>query len=114
YRPPYGVLNATALAVCAQRGWEPVLWTRWGRDWRARATVESVATEVTRDLTGGEVLLLHDADRYSAPGSWHATLGALPAIVATVRARGLELRRLDEGEAGRGDRAHPSERTPRT
>jgi peptidoglycan/xylan/chitin deacetylase (PgdA/CDA1 family) len=97
YRPPYGVLNATALAICAARGWEPVLWTRWGRDWRAGATAASVAGEVTRDLTGGEILLLHDADRYSAPGSWRSTLAALPAIVAAVRARGLEFCRLDEG-----------------
>jgi peptidoglycan/xylan/chitin deacetylase (PgdA/CDA1 family) len=104
YRPPYGVLNATALAICADRGWEPVLWTRWGRDWRARATPAGVAGEVTRDLAGGEILLLHDADRYSAPGSWRTTLQALPVVVDAVRARGLELWRLD---AARGD--HRSE-----
>jgi peptidoglycan/xylan/chitin deacetylase (PgdA/CDA1 family) len=90
YRPPYGVLNATALAVCRERSWEPVLWSRWGRDWRARATPAGVAREVTRDLAGGEILLLHDADRYSAPGSWRTTLAALPAIVAAVRTRGLD------------------------
>ena len=101
YRPPYGVLNATALALCADRGWEPVLWTRWGRDWRARATAAGVAAEITRSLAGGEILLLHDADRYSAPGSWHATVDALPAIVAAVRARGLALRRLDGRQGGR-------------
>lgn len=101
YRPPYGVLNAAALAICAQRGWEPVLWTRWGRDWRARATATSIADEVTRTLDGGEILLLHDADRYSAPQSWRATLGALPAIVTTVRRRGLRFRRLDDAAGGR-------------
>jgi peptidoglycan/xylan/chitin deacetylase (PgdA/CDA1 family) len=109
YRPPYGVLNATALAICAQRGWEPVLWTRWGRDWRARATAASIAREVTRDLAGGEILLLHDADRYAAEGSWRATLDALPAVVAAVRARGLELRRL--GAADGGPHRPPSARS---
>jgi peptidoglycan/xylan/chitin deacetylase (PgdA/CDA1 family) len=101
YRPPYGVLSAAALAICAQRGWEPVLWTRWGRDWRARATATSIATEVTRGLSGGEILLLHDADRYSAPHSWRATLAALPTIVATVHTRGLSFRRLDDAAGGR-------------
>jgi peptidoglycan/xylan/chitin deacetylase (PgdA/CDA1 family) len=97
YRPPYGVLNAMALALCAQRGWEPVLWTRWGRDWRASASAESIVQELTKRLSGGDVLLLHDADRYSAPGSWRATLAALPAIVDQVDTLGLEFRRLDGG-----------------
>jgi peptidoglycan/xylan/chitin deacetylase (PgdA/CDA1 family) len=91
YRPPYGVLSAAALALAREHGWEPVLWTRWGRDWRARATARTVAAEATRALAGGEIVLLHDADRYSAPGCWRATVAALPAIVAAVRAAGLQL-----------------------
>jgi peptidoglycan-N-acetylglucosamine deacetylase len=34
-------------------------------------------------------VLLHDADRYGAPGSWRTTAAALPAIVDAVRAAGL-------------------------
>jgi peptidoglycan/xylan/chitin deacetylase (PgdA/CDA1 family) len=94
YRPPFGVLSASALSICRAREWEPVLWSRWGRDWRARATTHGVVREVTRALTGGEILLLHDADRYSAPGSWRTTLAALPAIVDAVRARGLAFERI--------------------
>jgi peptidoglycan/xylan/chitin deacetylase (PgdA/CDA1 family) len=89
YRPPYGVLNAAALALARRHGWEPVLWTRWGRDWRARATPAGVAAEVTRALGGGEILLLHDADRYSAPRSWATTAAALSLVVERVRADGL-------------------------
>ena len=37
YRPPYGVLNAAALAFARRRGWTPLLWTRWGRDWNWNA-----------------------------------------------------------------------------
>jgi peptidoglycan-N-acetylglucosamine deacetylase len=90
YRPPYGVLSAAALRLARAHAWETILWTRWGRDWRRRATPTSIATELTRDLQGGEILLLHDADRYSAPGSWRATVIALPAIAERIRARGLE------------------------
>lgn len=100
YRPPYGVLNAAALRLARARGWETVLWTRWGRDWRRRATPASITTELTRDLRGGEILLLHDADRYAAPGSWRATAAALPAIADRVRAQGL-----DFAAAGLGHRA---------
>ena len=36
------------------------------------------------------MLLLHDADDYSAPGSWRATVAALPEILARMEGRGLE------------------------
>jgi peptidoglycan/xylan/chitin deacetylase (PgdA/CDA1 family) len=89
YRPPYGVLTAAALALARRHGWEPVLWTRWGRDWRARATPRGVAAEVTRDLAGGEILLLHDADRYGARGCWRTTAAALPLIIHAIEGHGL-------------------------
>jgi peptidoglycan/xylan/chitin deacetylase (PgdA/CDA1 family) len=89
YRPPYGVLNGAALHHARRAGWATVLWSRWGRDWRPHATPESVAAEVTHRLCGGEILLLHDADRYATPGSWRTTLAALPAIVGAVEAAGL-------------------------
>lgn len=89
YRPPYGVLSAAALATARRHGWEPVLWSRWGRDWRARATAESVAAEAAAGLTGGEVVLLHDADYYSAPGSWRTTAAALPRVLDAIATAGL-------------------------
>jgi peptidoglycan/xylan/chitin deacetylase (PgdA/CDA1 family) len=89
HRAPYGVYSTYALQAVRRRGWSPLLWSRWGRDWRARATSASVAAEVTRDLRDGDVLLLHDADDYSAPGSWRATVAALPAVLDRIDAAGL-------------------------
>ncbi|HEY1456900.1 MAG TPA: polysaccharide deacetylase family protein [Solirubrobacteraceae bacterium] len=90
YRPPYGVLNATALRLARGRGWRTLLWSQWGRDWEARATPESIATRVTDGASEGSVLLLHDADDYSAPGSWRRTAEALPAVLERLGAMGLE------------------------
>ena len=39
---------------------------------------ESIAARVTAGAGAGAVLLLHDADDYSAPGSWRRTAAALP------------------------------------
>jgi peptidoglycan/xylan/chitin deacetylase (PgdA/CDA1 family) len=69
YRPPYGVLNAAALRLAGARGWRTLLWSHWGRDWEARATADSIAARVTDGADEGAVLLLHDADDYSAPCS---------------------------------------------
>jgi peptidoglycan/xylan/chitin deacetylase (PgdA/CDA1 family) len=89
YRPPYGIFSPAGLAYTRRRRWRPLLWSRWGRDWAARATPESIASSVTRDLTGGDVLLLHDADWYSAPGSHRNTAAALPRVLDAIEARGL-------------------------
>ncbi|HEY3962437.1 MAG TPA: polysaccharide deacetylase family protein [Gaiellaceae bacterium] len=89
YRPPYGVATPAALRAARRLGLRPVLWSRWGRDWERRATAASVAAQATRNLRGGDVLLLHDADHYSAAGSWAVTAAALPRIVETVRAQSL-------------------------
>jgi peptidoglycan/xylan/chitin deacetylase (PgdA/CDA1 family) len=90
YRPPYGVLNAAALVFARRRGWTPLLWTRWGRDWERHATPASIAWRLVSGLQAGEVLLLHDADYYSAEGSWRRTVRALPGVLDAVASVGLE------------------------
>ncbi len=86
YRPPYGVFSPAGLAAAQHRGLAPLLWSRWGCDWRACATPQSVARRATRELTPGDVILLHDADHYSCDGSWRTTVAALPLVLAAIAA----------------------------
>ena len=88
YRPPYGIFSWYGIGL-AWRGWTPLLWSRWGRDWAARATPASIAAKVTQNLEAGDVLLLHDADTYSAPGSHVRTAAALPRVLEEIELRGL-------------------------
>ena len=90
YRPPYGVFSAAGLALVRRRGWRDLLWSRWGCDWRARTTSAAIARRATRDLSAGDVILLHDADTYSAAGSWRRTAQALPAVLEAVERAGLQ------------------------
>ena len=89
YRPAYGIFSAGGLSAVRRVGLEPLLWSRWGRDWAASASADSVADRVTRGLGAGDVLLLHDADHYSVPGSWRATAAALPRVLEEIARRGL-------------------------
>ena len=89
YRPPYGVFSAGALRLVRELGHEPLLWSRWGRDWGPRETPALIAARAGRDLGAGDVVLLHDADHYSAPGSWSRTAAALPSVLAAAASRGL-------------------------
>jgi peptidoglycan/xylan/chitin deacetylase (PgdA/CDA1 family) len=94
YRPPYGIFSAVGLRAIRSRGWRPVLWSQWGRDWARRATPASIVRRLTAGATAGDILLLHDADYYSAPGSWERTAAALPMILEELDARGLKSRLL--------------------
>jgi hypothetical protein len=66
-----------------------VLWTTWGRDWRAEATPASVVADVARHLGPGATVLLHDSDCTSAPGAWHSAIGALDGLGELFEAGGL-------------------------
>ncbi len=99
YRPPYGIFSASGLSAIRGRGWRPVLWSRWGRDWDRRATPESITRRVTASVGAGDVLLLHDADYYSASGSWVRTAAALSKILELLEERGLKSRLLRRGGA---------------
>ncbi len=94
YRPPYGIFSASGLRAVCQRGWRPVLWSRWGKDWKRGATPSSIARRATSGIAAGDIVLLHDADYYSARGSWIDTAAALPSMLETLGERGLRPRLL--------------------
>lgn len=95
FRPPYGMFSLGSWLESSRQGWCRVLWSRWGRDWEAEATPQSIV-ECIGVPRPGDILLLHDSDRYSAPGSWKNTLAALPAICDRVSQAGLVLRSVSE------------------
>jgi peptidoglycan/xylan/chitin deacetylase (PgdA/CDA1 family) len=85
HRPPYGLYSPAGLDAARQRGLKPILWSRWGKDWRRLTTPERIATRATRDLHPGDVILLHDADFYSSTGSHERTVEALKLIVRELK-----------------------------
>ena len=95
FRPPYGVFNLASWLEADRQGWERVLWSRWGRDWKSRATPRSIADNIGWPVAG-DILLLHDSDRYAVPGSWRNTLGALPEILDRLSNSGLAVRPVGE------------------
>jgi len=105
HRAPYGIYSPAALAAVRRLGLRPILWSRWGHDWRGNATADSITAEVTEHLQGGDVLLLHDADHYNARESWRATAAALPEVLRRIEAAGLTptgLKAARQGQSTRG------------
>lgn len=90
HRPPYGIYSPAGLLAARTAGLRPLLWSRWGKDWRKFTTPGRIASRVLTGVLPGDVILLHDADFYSARNSHRRTAAALALIVGE-----LERRRLD-------------------
>jgi peptidoglycan/xylan/chitin deacetylase (PgdA/CDA1 family) len=87
HRPPYGVYSPWGLQTVRRGGLGPLLWSRWGKDWRADTTPERIAALAAQGAGPGDVILLHDADFYSAPGCHRRTVKALEQILAMLKSR---------------------------
>ena len=90
YRPPYGIFSGAGLrAIRAPRlaaGAVVAVGEGLGRGGRRRPRSRAGSTA---GVGAGDILLLHDADYYSARGSWVRTVAALPRILEELEARGL-------------------------
>jgi peptidoglycan/xylan/chitin deacetylase (PgdA/CDA1 family) len=89
HRPPYGIYSPAGLVAARAAGLAPLLWSRWGKDWRRLTTPRRIAARVTHGLLPGDVILLHDADFYSARGSHLRTAAALGIVLTELEWRKL-------------------------
>jgi len=95
HRPPYGVYSPAGLEFVREAGLRPLLWSRWGKDWRKFTTPPRIAARATREIGAGDVILLHDADFYSAKESHRRTVEALKPILSRLSHTGLGTVPLD-------------------
>ncbi len=89
HRPPFGIYSPAGLLAARARGLAPLLWSRWGKDWRRLTTPRRIASRATRGLIAGDVILLHDADFYSARDSHRRTALAVELITTELTRRRL-------------------------
>lgn len=95
YRPSFGQATGATLWAARRQGWEPVLWSSWGREWTTDDANE-VAGRITRRLQPGAIVLLHDSDRFGRAGMWRVGWEALESIAQILEARGLASVTLDQ------------------
>jgi peptidoglycan/xylan/chitin deacetylase (PgdA/CDA1 family) len=89
HRPPYGIYSPPGLRVVRSAGLRPLLWSRWGKDWRKITTPGRIASRVVSGVIPGDVILLHDADFYSAHNSHRRTARALELVMSELKRRKL-------------------------
>ncbi len=88
FRPPYGNVNAGVLRQMNQLGYRVVNWSVDSADWRS-LPARRVLANVLSAAGPGAIVLQH------CSGNSHevldGTVGALPAIIHALRARGYQL-----------------------
>jgi len=82
FRPPFGAVNDRVRSVAEGLGLTSIMWDVDPWDWK-RPGPTAVASHVLSRTGGGDIVLFHDTAGWS-------TIGALPAIIQGLRARGLE------------------------
>jgi peptidoglycan/xylan/chitin deacetylase (PgdA/CDA1 family) len=90
HRPPYGIYSPAGLRAARSAGLRPLLWSRCGKDWRKLTTPGRIAGRALRGVLPGDVILLHDADFYSARNSHQRTVAALELVTAALKERKLD------------------------
>ncbi len=85
FRPPYGLWNATTLALLHRYRMLMVLWTVDTNDYQ-RPGVPAIVRAAVGGARPGAIILLHDAG-----GDRSQTVAALPRIITELRRRGYKL-----------------------
>jgi peptidoglycan/xylan/chitin deacetylase (PgdA/CDA1 family) len=89
HRPPFGIYSSAGLTAVGELGLRPLLWSRWGKDWRKFTTPDRIYRRAGAGAGAGDVILLHDADFYSSRNSHRRTAAALELILDHLAARKL-------------------------
>ena len=96
FRAPAGLRNPFLDPVLHRLDLRLVSWTRRGYDTRD-ADVARVAGRLTRNLAGGDILLLHDGRTPGSTTPGGLVLDVLPAVLARVREAGLRTVTVPQG-----------------
>lgn len=95
YRAPHGFKNPALGDVLATEEMLAVGWQVRGFD-AVSGNAAKIAQRVVNGASPGGVILLHDGAGLQGTDDRSATVEALPVIIDGLRARGLEILRLDE------------------
>jgi peptidoglycan/xylan/chitin deacetylase (PgdA/CDA1 family) len=90
HRPPYGIYSSAGLRAARNAGLHPLLWSRWGKDWRRFTTPQRIVSRSVTGVLAGDVILLHDADFYSSHHSHRRTAAALKLLIIELQRRKID------------------------
>ncbi len=109
FRPPFGGRRPQSLRIARSLDLQPVMWSVTGRDWKA-PSADYIERRVTKQVRGGDVILLHDGGHLQMGADRSQTVIATDRLIARYKAEGYEFVTVPEMIAGQ-DSAHSANRT---
>ncbi len=102
FRAPAGLRSPLLDPVLHRLGLHLVSWTRRGFDTRDRDPARVLA-RLTRGLTAGDILLLHDGHAQRSADGKPIVLHVMPRLLAALQTAGLKAVTLTAAVPPRGD-----------
>ena len=95
FRPPFGGRRPAVLRIARELGLTPVMWNVTGYDWDAppAAVIEH---KVTKQIRGGDVILLHDGGHKQMGADRSQTVVATDHLIAKYKSEGYEFVTIPE------------------
>jgi len=95
FRPPFGGRRPAVLRIVRSLGLEPVMWNVTGYDWNA-PSAEHIERKVTRQVRGGDIILLHDGGHKAFGADRSHTVSAAERIIARYKSEEYEFATIPE------------------
>lgn len=89
FRPPFGGRRPAVLRVARELGLEPIMWSVTGYDWNAPPAA-AIERHVTKQIRGGDVILLHDGGHKQMGADRSQTVIATDHLLTSYKSAGYE------------------------
>ncbi len=95
FRPPFGGRRPAVLRIARELGLEPIMWNVTGYDWTAPPAAE-IEKKVSRQIRGGNVILLHDGGHKEMGADRSQTVLATDHLISRYKSEGYEFVTVDQ------------------
>jgi len=89
FRPPFGGRRPAVLRIARELGLEPIMWNVTGYDWNA-PSASVIEQKVTKQIRGGDVILLHDGGHKQMVADRSQTIMATHQIISRYQSEGYK------------------------
>ncbi len=98
FRPPFGGRRPATMRVVRELGLKPIMWSVTGYDWNAPPAAE-IERKVSRQVRGGDVILLHDGGHRQMGADRSQTVIATDSLIRRYQDEGYEFVTVEEMKA---------------